>query len=909
MKKCIGWIALVLSLALFTACPDGSETIIPGPGDPVTVTNLNLSSIIGVPAKDGNPVFSYNGDQYSLAITWEDDYGDTLAAGELFGGGLEYTARAVITVKEGWTLDELHSGSFTHSGAESVILWGSTITLVFEATEADDFDISRMFSAPANRTLPVREFEGPNFDGEITWFYDTNPEQVITGASIFYTEEPIKAVVTLTAHTAGFFEGITADNFTYRNSTGITGTGDDSVMNLTITFAALPEPDLVSSWLQRDQVGSNLTIWVDYREYRFYDDGTYVFYDIHKDVIAEEGTYTLDGDHDELDSAFLMTAHWLGSRSFDITPGNNPLEIPANPTTTGDIVPGEGRISLQVFRNWKIGDGIALHINTYPFPPSAANLNLTQAIPQPVRDAARTTSTTNNQFNTTIAWEDADGNVASGNAFRFLPDMVYTATVTINIGDGWTLTGANPVHAQATTVELDAQAGTVTLVFPPTAGPDLVTLTNLTNLITTPIKYYPPEFSASNAQYSMVIAWETDAGVPLTEGSDFDADTVYIAKAELTPINTNFTLDGLEEDSFTHDDADFVVYDPDTYTVTLTFPATTLGDDPITDRVLDSIIPNPLDRGVPVTVYNGSQYSLAISWSDGTTAVNDNFAAGTAYTATAEVSPGSGWTLEGLNETSFTHADAESVTLDVATSTITVVFDTTPNPTVVTNRNFTPQQALPHFVVRPRLRSAPITTGNTTTWTGAVQYTGEIAWFYEGTPDVPITDTFDKYEPVIKAVLTLTASPGYTFSGIAANWFQNTDPTWGNPSLITNPVGTGPTMTVTVRYAPLGQFGNPAAPANIGGITHVLQYFDDGTYTIRAAPAGVFGEVLDEGTFTVGSQNNPVFTMDGGIATTGTLNQDNTNGRFTLDANTDLTDAEIPTGNTYGRSRHLIPVP
>ncbi|GHU87714.1 hypothetical protein FACS189476_03590 [Spirochaetia bacterium] len=141
------------------------------------------------------------------------------------------------------------------------------------------------------------------------------------------------------------------------------------------------------------------------------------------------------------------------------------------------------------------------------------------------------------------------------------------------------------------------------------------------------------------------------------------------------------------------------------------------------------------------------------------------------------------------------------------------------------------------------LVTAPVTGATPqSTFAGNAQYTGTIAWtdFY-GTAH---TGAFAR-STVYKAVLTLTAKSGYTFTGVAAYSFMHSGAD-GNP---TNAVNSG---TVTITFpASIGsdlkvKFGVSTAAEAFTAVHTAIQ---DGTYLTEIA----LGDYIDLDTLTIGS--------------------------------------------------------
>ena len=696
------------------------------------VTNLDLTTRIPAPATGAAPVFTYDGVQYSLAITWANDSGAPLTAGNTFSAYTKYIATAEITVKTGWTLEGLAATAFTHTNAD-VAFSGTTITLDFEATAGipdpvTDFNLTGKFAAPANRRRPQFSFTSAQYNANILWAYTADAID-----QIFETGEIIVATVTLTANPGYTFEGVGANAFSFTGAQSITNSaGTGMTMVVTVTFNALPDPVLVSRWIQ---TGAG-----DF-EFFFYDDGSY---EMRNNVgakadEAEEGIFTVTpegADHNAPGTVFNMTV-----------------------TRINDLEAATG--------------------------------------------ANHGTDNAQGQFNNAAALQVPFGTVG------------HTATVQANgnlVNVAWFATGTNPT-------------GGDTRTYLPASG--VVSALDLTTRIPLPVTGAAPVTSYTGSQYSLNINWS-----PAVVGH-FASDTAYTATAQIALVQ-GWRLDGLASNAFTHSGATSVTLSGTT--ITLVFPATTV-DEVVTNLDLTNVIPRPLLGGTPVLTYTGTQYSLNISWNHGTAP----FTAGTVYTATANVTLVPGFVLTGLTANSFTHPNATSVTLNVATSTITVVFEVTPAALIMVNDlNLTGKFAAPANRRRPQAEFT------------SVQYNGTIAWSYIADPIDQIFETGED----IRAVITLTVASGLTFDGVGANAFSYT-----GAQSVTNAAGSGNTITVTVIFNELPE------PTLVSRWQHAdmdFFFWNDGSYEMLNRVAQKADDA-EEGIFTVTNDDHTVggtvFTM------------------------------------------------
>jgi hypothetical protein len=309
---------------------------------------------------------------------------------------------------------------------------------------------------------------------------------------------------------------------------------------------------------------------------------------------------------------------------------------------------------------------------------------------------------------------------------------------------------------------------------------------------------------AETASYTGKIEWLSTAAddtiVPFT-GSIFAGGTVYHAVLTLT-AKTGYTFGGVGPNSFTHyrgvaenppgnsDNPDLIVR--------VTFPKTSAdGDTLITVLDLDSLFGPPVKNIAPAAPGGSSEYDFTVfEWrTEDDEPFNDSaFAPETVYKAYIEVAPKTGFSLEGIEPGGFTYYGA-SVSAEYFISggickvRITITFPSTAKAnekTVINHLNLN------------SLVTAPVWGAEYTTATGAdEQYTGVIEW-KKMPEDSTFTGTFATLT-VYKAVITLTAAEGYTFTGVDTF-------TYNGATSITNTVTTddGDPITVTITFPQTG---------------------------------------------------------------------------------------------------------
>jgi hypothetical protein len=212
----------------------------PTEGDEL-VSETNLGAVIYAPYKGGTPQTTADLEQYAAAISWETVAGDALTG--IFAPSTIYKAVIVLSPKGGYTLSGLDRGNFTHPNTENIRfdLLHDTIHIVFNPTKAVDeaetitlYDITGLIPPPVHRQTPVWTIENDQYTGTLAWSEGGVPIDV---AGTYDCEKLFQAVVTLSAKAGFTLEGLPANIFTHRGSTGISNAGGNTI---TLSFAAAP---------------------------------------------------------------------------------------------------------------------------------------------------------------------------------------------------------------------------------------------------------------------------------------------------------------------------------------------------------------------------------------------------------------------------------------------------------------------------------------------------------------------------------------------------------------------------------------------------------------------------------------------------------------------------------------------
>ena len=241
------------------------------------------------------------------------------------------------------------------------------------------------------------------------------------------------------------------------------------------------------------------------------------------------------------------------------------------------------------------------------------------------------------------------------------------------------------------------------------------------------------------AQYTGTVTWSPAS-------NPFTGPVVYTATITLT-AKPGFTLGGVAANFFTVAGATTATNLANSGVVTAVFPATAA---PTVINIAP--IPGvtaPVTGATPVTTITPTaQYTGTVTWSP----ASNPFTGPVVYTATITLTAKPGFTLTGVTANFFTVVGTSAPATNLANSgVVTAVFPATAAPTVVN------MAAIPG-VTPPVTGAIPVTT-----ITETAQYTGTVTWS-------PTSNPFAG-PMVYTATITLTAKPGFTLTGVTANFF------------------------------------------------------------------------------------------------------------------------------------------
>jgi hypothetical protein len=414
--------------------------------------------------------------------------------------------------------------------------------------------------------------------------------------------------------------------------------------------------------------------------------------------------------------------------------------------------------------------------------------NLQSYVPIPAKGQTPVFSVSNrSDLEMSVLWKDENGTEIPLPFETFVPNTVYKAEIKITPKPNYAFYSApfaypaGKISAQIDDLGDPTRTFTVTYNNSDDADITFITDYNLQNYVPIPLAGEKPvQVIETRADVRVQAVWKPENGTYATypDSFAFDLGVVYQADIRLT-AKSGYRF--IPNRSFAYPNGIVATSIPESTPDTVRYEVTylpTVRPMPITDFNLTSYIPKPIGGATPVMSFAGIQYTGTVNWKNTNTqeVLAGPFLPGTAYTAELTLSPGPGYAFAGSED--FIHPGAETITYQ-GSGSLTVTFSATASAsgsTVVYDTILTDRLPKPvHGITPVKGITSP-------------QYTGTVAW----TPDHGTFQMNTNY----KAVLTLTAVPGFTFTGIGQNVFRHGDA----PGAVTNASGSG-TVTITFPTA------------------------------------------------------------------------------------------------------------
>jgi len=269
------------------------------------------------------------------------------------------------------------------------------------------------------------------------------------------------------------------------------------------------------------------------------------------------------------------------------------------------------------------------------------------------------TITETEQFSGTISWTPDDE--------VFAEDTDYTAEISIIGKEGWTTWGVqeNFFRIEGAIVTNKVNSGVVTALFSDIAT---ITISEIPG-IPVPVTGEPQTTPLIDTeQYTGTISWSKPADF-------FASDTYYDADIVLT-AKDGWTFLGLPGYFFTVNGATSVYTKANSNEVSVSFPKTEYVPSSITQLDIPGI-QIPEYRIKPSSQYFfADQYYYFVTWSPSLDS-DSRFSKKTVYTATIDIYPFRGWTVNGLPGNAFRVEGAVTTTYEAGSDRITAVFPST----------------------------------------------------------------------------------------------------------------------------------------------------------------------------------------------------------------------------------------
>ena len=736
---------------------------------------INIADIEGVtaPVTGGTPVTVITPtDQYTGTVTWKSADGAALT-GE-FAASTIYTATIILKAETGYILKGVPANFFNVKDAAATNAANSgIITAVFPSTGGTasepvviDQKAVEGVTVPVVGGIPVTVIpETGQYTGTVTW------APTVTAGGTFAESTAYTATITLTPKTGYTLEGVDKDFFTV---TGATAANAANSGVITAVFPATAKPAVISiaaiTGVTAPVVG-----------------GTPV------KVITATDQYTGTVEWNGNPTIFAPTTVYTATITLTAKPGYTLQGVGANFfTVAGTSTPAANAAD----------SGVITAVFPATAQPTVINIAAIQGVTAPVAGGTPVTAiTASDQYTGTVEW--------NGNPTTFAAATAYTATITLTAKPGYTLQGVGAnfftVAGTSTPAANSANSGSITAVFPKTDT--TITLAAIGG-VTVPVTGGTPAAAITEtAQYTGTVTWNPNVAA----GGTFAVLTVYNAIITITP-KTGYTLQGVPANFFTVAGASAPAANAaNSGTITVLFPKTA----PSAANPIKVDIKNIELTGPPVTgadqgsvdVKATEQFTGSILWSP----VDPTFLKTKPYTAKITLSAITGYTFAGVGANYFT-VTVRGTTITGATNPagtdttidITVPFtvsdgivDTT-DPIVI---SFT-DGAAAKLTVPVNGKPVPKTID------AAAQYTGTVGWSYTdkttATPSVkPFSGANFGGGTEYTAKITLTAKPGYNFTGVATNSFTVQGATVGETATsvtVGNPSSNGASIDITVVY-------------------------------------------------------------------------------------------------------------
>jgi hypothetical protein len=775
---CAGLWTAALLLLVNCPIPLGDDWTIPDPKNrsPYVVV-YELQSYVPVPVAGETPVFALDRADLKVTVAWQNGEGTAIEGPFVFERYAAYRAEITLEVQNDYLFDserpfEYVDGTkiISQSSEDNADRHKRVVRVEYAPAQGprtvDELDLSKYIAKPKTGWVPTLSFVGAQYIGSVQWSVVSDAGAGSAGSSANGAYKPktkYQATVALSALSGWTFTGLKDGDFYYTDeegSEGKTRVSNDANGLATILFE-VTDPTYIEEINLQDYVPVPMA------------GETPVKSAVTRESVKIAVKWT-DGAGNEAPAAFETGAAYRAEITLiaDVEKGYvfSPNFKAAYPDKT---VIAQTLKAGATNDTWIVNTEYKPSVMALPVPET--NRDLSHYLPRPVGGGDPVWYFTGLYYNGSVVWTETNGGAVHGGPFR--TNTAYTATVTLSPAAGYTLAGLGAdffIH-NGDSEALVAYAGdsrTARIAFSIAKSP-IPSPVNLAAYLDTPETGKMPPASlktSTESPFAGTVSWQDFVGgnwSPTT--GKFKLGRSYKAEVTLSAA-ANYTLEGLREDSFTHEGAKEGTspsYNPDSRAVTIEFE---IAQGTIPESIdLTLYLAAPSTGGTPQTKLSvpvGSPIAGKVIW----TPPHDNFVAGTSYTATVILSPAEGYTLEDMKEVQHDGAlsSDDGVVYDTAAGTATAELQflvaEVPIPSPV---NLTAYLDAPESGKKPQSK---LNTPAIPPFTGDVIWTPPHGNFVAGTS--------------YTATVTLNPREGYTLEGLEQGDFYHnaTEEVTYNPS-------------------------------------------------------------------------------------------------------------------------------
>lgn len=195
-----------------------SYTVAVALGAPVTITELDLTTLVPVPVTGSNVVGTFETSQYTAEILWSQTDGTPIGQPK-FGPSTNYSAQVTILPKAGYTVDDILANSAIHTGAESITNNANSHCVTINFPKTQDAVVVNLLDLTSLVTAPVRganqnttAIDTAQYTGTIAWY---ESDKITLAPTKFEAGKEYTAKVSLTEKLGFTVSGLAPFCFSY----------------------------------------------------------------------------------------------------------------------------------------------------------------------------------------------------------------------------------------------------------------------------------------------------------------------------------------------------------------------------------------------------------------------------------------------------------------------------------------------------------------------------------------------------------------------------------------------------------------------------------------------------------------------------------------------------------------------